>query len=259
MSDNTGAFQAEMPPLAALHLAIFSRAPVPGETKTRLIPALGAKGACDFHSACLNRLIAEARAWRDGWKHLDLPAPGLHLFITPPGSQVKFRMAGVDWPGDFSVHNQQGENLGSRMANAMEKVRETVRGQQPGIPPEQVGVMVVGSDLPLMGARHWEAALGQLQRAPMVLGPTPDGGYYLIGMRKAIPEVFRIDGWGGETVLERTLAVAQGLGISVGQIDSLPDVDSGEDISRVLAHPLAGELQASAPMALLRRLSSESR
>lgn len=223
-----------LPPLQSLHLLIFSRAPVAGRTKTRLIPALGAQGACDFHAACLNDLLASALAWKAGRKSKGLPQPSLHLFITPPASQAAFRSAGVAWPHEFSLHNQQGPTLGERMEDAFSRVR---RGSPSTAHP--TGILLVGCDLPLLGQRQWEAAVTALGEAEVVLGPTPDGGYYLIGTRVDPDGLFDVEEWGAKNVLEHTLANADKQGLSTRLIETLPDVDHAEDMAAVLDHPLA--------------------
>jgi glycosyltransferase A (GT-A) superfamily protein (DUF2064 family) len=117
-------------------------------------------------------------------------------------------------------------------------------------------VLLTGCDLPLLTRSHWEAADLLLDRHDVVLGPSADGGYYLIGVRrKARPgweRILDLGAWGTGAVLERTLARARELGTSVGQIAALPDLDVPEDANRVLAHPLAKILAGRRGVAMLR-------
>lgn len=225
-------------------LIVMTRAPISGETKTRLIPALGADGAARFHAACLADLLGEAEVWRR-----DLAGRGmslsLTLSITPPGSEDAFSRWGVEFPGYATVAAQRGDSLGERMIAAL---RDGLASSG--------RVLLNGCDLPLLTGAHWEAAIQALDRCDAVIGPSTDGGYYLIGVRR--PERAGWEGllepgaWSNDTVLARTLARARDLDLRVGQIATLPDVDVPDDAQRVLAHPLARILAARRGVTMLR-------
>jgi len=241
---------APLAPLASLQLVLFSRAPVAGRTKTRLCPPLTPGQARDLHVACLNDLLAEGRAWaRDRAARQGLPV-GLHLFVTPPASQPAFRRAGVAWPDDTALHNQRGIDLGARMEHALRLVRR--RASAPA------GALLVGSDLPLLSAAQWDAAADALGGGPhgaeVVFGPTPDGGYYLVGVRCDPAGLFSIGAWGGGTVLEQSLAAARAAGHPPALIEALPDADRAADLRAVLAHPRAAALAGRASLRVLREL-----
>lgn len=258
-------------PRGVLHLIVMSRAPVAGETKTRLIPALGAEGARDFHVACINDLLAEGRAWaarRGGEGGSALPfstrapstvAPAkvalttvrLHLFIHPPDSRAVFRRAGVKWPEDYGLHNQRGENLGERMAHAMAHVlkRESTAGSGGarsgigmGAGGRVPGALLIGTDLPLLTLDHLDEAAAALDSVDVVFGPTADGGYYLVGMKEASAAMFDLPAWESGQVLAQSLAAAKALGKSTACIATLPDADRPEDLRALLDHPLAKSL-----------------
>ncbi len=242
---------APLAPLASLQLVLFSRAPVAGRTKTRLCPPLTPEQARDVHVACLNDLLAEGRAWaRARAARQGIPV-GLHLFITPPASQPAFRRAGVAWPNDYALHNQRGIDLGARMEHALRRAR---RGA-----PAPAAALLVGSDLPLLSAAQWDAAADALSGAvawaagaDVVFGPTPDGGYYLIGVRCDPAGLFAIGAWGGGTVLEQSLAAARAASRTPALIEALPDADSAADLRAVLAHPRAEALAGRASLRLIR-------
>lgn len=218
------------PPAPAL--VLMSRAPVAGRTKTRLTPPFTPEDACALHAACLNDLLAEGVRWQRAALAAGRPEPALHLFITPPASQPAFRAAGVRIPTPYALHNQRGEGLGERMAHA-------VRAAQQGGPRP---VVLVGTDLPLLGAAQLDAALQALEAADVVFGPTPDGGYYLVALRGDPAGVFDVQGWGGATVLERSRAALQAAGRRTALIESLPDADTAADLAAIARHPLAGTL-----------------
>ncbi len=246
-----------------LRVILMSRAPIAGQTKTRLIPALGAAGAAEFHAACLNDLLDELDAWRHAAGDTGLSV-GLTLSITPAGSESTFRAAGVALPEDAERATQRGDTLDERM-------REALRD---GLADAE-RVLLIGADLPLLTREHLEQAAQALREHDAVLGPAEDGGYYLIGVRAGKAGV---GGWEGlfdagtgsavgkgsavgtrsgaippeDPVLERTLARARSLGLRVALIGRLPDVDTPEDAHRVLAHPLAARLSARRSVKLLR-------
>jgi hypothetical protein len=213
------------------HLIVFSRAPVAGATKTRLIPALGAEGARDFHAACLLDLLDEVAAWRADRARRGLGRVTLHACVWPPGSGGDFARAGVAWPPGTRLRDQQGADLGARMERALAEAL----AEAPG------AALLVGTDLPLLRARHLEAALAHLAEADVVFGPSLDGGYHLVGLRRPQPGLFALPAWGGADVLARSLAAARRLGLRTACGDPLPDADVPADLPRVLAHPLAGE------------------
>ena len=280
---------AERAPASAVHLIVMSRAPVPGRTKTRLIPAFGAEAAAAFHAACLAEVLAEG----DAWRHAVAPqgqARALTLCVTPPESWPDFVRAGIVLPPGAALTVQQGETLGARMAHALHGVLGTAAlgsaalgtasggalgrfsggatgGAMTGGPAlaHAGAALLVGSDLPLLSRSHLEAACaallggtglpdGAAPGADVVLGPAEDGGYYLIGVRAGSrwPELLDAEDWGGGTVLQRTLATAGRIGLTVAQLAPLPDADTPEDLARILAHPQAATGRPS--LALVRRM-----
>ncbi len=225
---------AEAPP-PELHLILMSRAPVAGETKTRLSPPLKPEEARDFHVACLSDLLEAAADWRSR-RARQGNASQLHLFVEPPGSQASFRAAAIRWPDGLHVADQAGETLGRRMERAIVSVLQRAEaGKNPR-------VVLVGSDLPLLGPEHFDEAAAALEHADVAFGPTPDGGYYLVAVKGSPAGLFELTEWSGAAVLEKSLHAAQGLGLRTALISALPDVDTAADFRAVLAHPLAREL-----------------
>ena len=231
----------------ATHLILMSRAPLAGATKTRLSPPLAPEQAREFHTACLMDLIDEAARWRAA-----LAAGGrelqCHLFITPESSEGQFRGAGVTWPPQFRIRSQVGRSLGERMAHAICEAR----GQGRTVQREAPRVILIGSDLPLLGRVQWEAALAALDKAQVVFGPTPDGGYYLIALRTESDGLFDLDGWGGPSVLADSLRAAESRGRRTACIETLPDADTFQDLRVIAAHPLAATLAHRRSVQLIR-------
>jgi rSAM/selenodomain-associated transferase 1 len=219
-----------------VHLILMSRAPVPGRTKTRLSPPLTKEQARDFHVACLKDLLDAALAWR-AKRQAGGAETRLHLFITPARSRAAFRGAGVEWPEDVTVHAQLGKSLGQRMEQAMIQVLES--------PPGPAWAVLVGSDLPLLGAAHLDEALAALRRADVVFGPTIDGGYYLVGVKRPPAGLFEGPRWGTHAVLQETLRAARDQGYRTALISPLPDADTVEDLRLINDHALSGKLPES--------------
>jgi len=241
---------AERVSAPSVRLVVMSRAPVPGRTKTRLIPAFGGAAAAAFHAACLADVLSEGEAWcRAGAGRGQ--ARALTLCAGPAQRWTDFARAGIVLPPGAALAVQRGETLGARMAGAL---KEALAGAD--------AALLVGSDLPLLSRAHLDAAAAPLLdgkaegRADAVLGPAEDGGYYLIGVRRGAerwPELLDLEHWGTATVLQRTLDKAGRIGLKVAQIEPLPDADTPEDLGRILRHPqAAASLHRS--VALARRL-----
>ena len=210
---------------ASRTLIVFTRLPEPGRTKTRLIPALGAEGAAELQRAMsVHTLIRARRAARNLRLTLEVHHAG--------GEPEAFH----DWLGpDLSYRPQAAGDLGQRMAEACSTA----------LADGASSVVVVGTDCPELDEAVLDQAFAELERSDVVLGPARDGGYYLIGLRRAHPELFEGISWGTETVLAETLAAAARMGLEVGRLATLSDVDLPEDLS---IWESAGSARAATPV-----------
>ena len=195
-------------------LIIFTRYPEPGKVKTRLVPALGEKGASDLH-----RRMAEFTINTAGQVNL----PGLRIKTFYDGGDLEL-MKG--WLGaDIDLFPQGNGDLGVRMGRAFENAFSG--GMQK--------VLIIGTDSPSITHQLLRLALFKLETSDMVLGPAVDGGYYLIGIRKqaapkALPGIMNDIPWGTGGVFDQTLKKAQELGLNVYQTEMLGDIDRPEDL-----------------------------
>ena len=191
-------------------ILLFGRYPVPGQTKTRLIPALGPVGAAD-----LQRRLTEKTL--DTLLHADVPAASI-VFCHSGGTRSQLQR----WLGRAGIgfDRQQGADLGARMDNAFRAAFRFGCAR----------VVMVGTDIPALTPDHLDTALEALRRHDLVLGPSRDGGYWLIGMRRPL-DLFQNIKWGGPQVLTQTLAAAGRLGLSVAQLETLNDIDTPADLS----------------------------
>lgn len=192
-------------------IILFTRLPKPGYTKTRLIPALGAKGAADLQRRMTMHTLdrAQCAARRYGFA-LEVHYAG--------GERADFQQ----WLGaDLDYWPQAPGDLGARMAQAFGSAFE--RGFR--------SVVLIGTDCPQLEVNILREAFSSLESLDLVLGPARDGGYYLIGLRCPSPELFVGVAWGTETVLEETLSRAKDARRSLCQIEMLSDVDRPEDVA----------------------------
>lgn len=191
-------------------LLIFTRYPEPGRTKTRLIPALGARAAADLHRRMTEQALTTAR--RFAARH----SVALEVCYTGGDPALMQQWLGADLP----LRAQSDGDLGARL-------REAFQGafQQGG-----ERVVIIGSDCPGITPEILAAAFAALHQRDLVLGPASDGGYYLIGLSRAIPPLFEGIRWGTDGVLRHTLQIAEDLDLRCGLLDPLDDVDRPEDL-----------------------------
>ncbi len=195
-------------------LIVFTRYPVPGSTKTRLIPALGPEGAAD-----LQRRMTEHTLERVG----PLKDRAFHLQVRFEGADAGAMRA---WLGkDLSLEPQGEGDLGERMRRAF----------QESFSDGFEVVVLVGTDCPALEAGDVEEAVDLLRDNTLVLGPATDGGYYLIGMVSDSPPwlmdlLFTGIPWGTGQVLNETMNALAETGLDVGLLDEKTDVDVPEDL-----------------------------
>ncbi len=184
-------------------LIIFTRNPELGQCKTRLAKTIGDESALKIymyllqHTATISEPIKADKYvyYSESIKKNDL------------------------WNTDvFRKKLQIGTDLGSRMANAFIELF--------GLGYEKV--MIIGSDLLDLNPHHIENAFEKLNQHDMVIGPSKDGGYYLLGMKMIHENIFKNKAWGTETVLKDTLNELQN--IDVALLEELNDIDNFEDM-----------------------------
>ena len=195
----------------------FTRVPKPGVTKTRLLPILSGDQCAKLHTAFLQDLSAVyAQVQAD-------------LFVSYT-KDPDWEMLKSIFPSAAGFFPQEGADLGEKMYNAIRHVL----GQGYDT------VILTGADLPCMSSSHLERGFDVLTGADIVLGPTSDGGYYLVGMKQPHRAIFENQQYGGATVLENTIAAGNAAGLTVALADSCDDVDTPEDL-RTLTMELSSE------------------
>ena len=191
-------------------LILFARFPVAGKVKTRLIPALGAEGAAALHRRLVLRTLRTA--------HALCQARGVELEIRFTGSSAD---AMRHWLGDRWLCRSQGEgDLGQRLERAF------ADGFQEG----SEASVIIGSDCPALTPGAVGSAFDSLQANPVVFGPAKDGGYYLIGLTRATPALFRGIAWGTGAVLTQSIAILARDHSRPALLEPLDDIDRPEDL-----------------------------
>lgn len=192
------------------HIILFTRYPEAGRVKTRLISALGKKGAAELHKNLTEHCLAL----------LSRAATPLTVFYT--GGTVG-QMA--DWLPHLPLIEQKGTDLGQRMIAAFTHIRALDNGR----------ILLVGSDCPDLSGQLIKQGLKVLVDHDLVLGPTFDEGYYLIGISADFSPADLVllmadIPWGTREVLQTTLTRIQAADFSYSLLPTLHDIDRPEDL-----------------------------
>ncbi len=198
----------------ALGIAIFAKAPVAGEAKTRLVPLLGAAGAARLQAHLIDTALAKSTAVAEAectlWVAGDLQHPVVQAAAARHG---------------VALEAQRGADLGARMHAAMAHTLA-----------RQARCLLIGTDCPALTTQHLEQAADALATHDVVLGPADDGGYVLIGLRQPRADLFDGIAWGGADVLQATRTRIARAGLRAFELPSLPDLDTPDDYRAAVAH-----------------------
>ncbi len=199
-------------------LLLFTRYPVPGQTKTRLLSVLTRQEAALLHRLMTGEVKKTILLLQ---KEVEIEAEV--RFTNGKLEQMK------DWLGShFSYKEQGGGDLGKRLASGFEESFQ--KGDKK--------VIAIGSDCPQITPQDLEEALKSLDNYDCVLGPALDGGYYLIGLRVFHSALFSNISWGTEFVLEQTIKNIKQNGLSWTELRPLGDIDRPEDLALWLQYQL---------------------
>ncbi len=181
-------------------LILFTRYPVPGEAKTRLIPAIGADKAALVHQRLTERTVKTLRA---SGEHIEIAYTG--------GTEAQF----ADWLGsDLEYRVQVGGDLTAKLLAMM----------------EPCPCIFLGADTPGLTVAHVTAAVAALADHDAVIGPAEDGGYYLIGLAAPMPFLFTDMAWSTDAVFPDTVERLKARGLRYAVLEMLADVDRPDDL-----------------------------
>jgi len=190
------------------HLIVFIKNPEEGKVKTRIAHTLGNAGALEIYLTLIDivhQVVINTDAFR-------------HVFYS------EFVNKNDRWSDtSFYKHLQIGHNLGDRMKNAFESVFNVFSEQ------DTSKVVIIGSDCPYLTPSILNDAFFYLEKADFVVGPTYDGGYYLLGMKIFAPNIFDDIEWSTENVFDQTINRIKNQGSTFQQLPTLHDIDKEED------------------------------
>lgn len=192
-------------------LIIFTKAPVAGAVKTRLIPALGADGAAALHKklivSCLDNAIAPQQ-----WDS--------YLWCAPDPSHPLFQTVAQQYP--LQLRQQTGVDLGARMFNAFESLATTYQR-----------MVIVGTDCPQISVDHIKDVFAALKNdVDAVITPAEDGGYVLMGLTRVPAILFKNIAWGSSQVMQQTRVALRDAGLRWQELGLFWDIDRPEDLRR---------------------------
>lgn len=208
-------------------LILMSRAPVAGKTKTRLESHLKKEECAELHRAFLKDINYKFLNLKKVSSRIDL-----YLSFTPEENKSLFSNI-ID--ADFIRIPQRGKDLGAKMYNALADAY-----QKSNLP-----VIITGSDLPLLSLEIFNEALVGLKDRDLVIGPSADGGYYLIGMKKPKKFLFDYDNWGDSSVLERTIQAANRHHLKVHFLPEVSDIDTFKELLQLRSKLMNCEINSN--------------
>ena len=195
---------------ATCHLGLFAKFWQSGRVKTRLAKSIGDDRACRLYRAFLFHLLDEFRGDPECKKT---------IVFAPSDREQEFRSAaGHDW----SLEPQIDGSLGDRLARFFQSHLNSNQK-----------LIVIGADCPLLSSEEVKVAFEKLDEFPVVVGPSHDGGYYLIGMRARFVDLFGGISWSTDQVLRQTIQKLDSCHVGFCQLPEREDIDDIEGLKRL--------------------------
>ncbi len=196
-------------------LVLMAKAPEPGKVKTRLTPPFSPNEAAEIYRCLLLDQIENVNAFIGADRFLN--------FASDEAASLFRQMV----PENFVCFPQRGNDLGERMSGAFEEL--WIKGYKK--------ILLIGGDLPALPLRFLEHACEILEDPgkEVVLGPSRDGGYYLVGMNRPLPQIFQRMSWSHSNVLDETIKKLASLGICPKILSTWFDIDTLDDLRYLLS------------------------
>ncbi|MDP2364525.1 MAG: TIGR04282 family arsenosugar biosynthesis glycosyltransferase [Ignavibacteria bacterium] len=202
-------------------IIIFTRYPIEGKVKTRLASTIGNHYAKEFYKIISEKIINGTKLIRNSYKY---------VFYSNENEKDLVKK----WLGNsFLYSHQEGNNLGEKMTNAFRKVFS--HGAKKSI--------IIGTDIPDLSPQIIKEAIKQLDKTDIVIGPSKDGGYYLLGMKKYYPAIFENIEYSSHTVFSETIAIAEKLNLTYSTLELLQDIDTEDDIIHWIENASGSEIK----------------
>ncbi|MFC1807964.1 TIGR04282 family arsenosugar biosynthesis glycosyltransferase [Candidatus Omnitrophota bacterium] len=200
--------QAE--PAAKDILIIFAKYPAPGKVKTRLAKEIGKEKAALLYASFVKSIVERTRSRY--YKQV--------IFFSPSNRKKEFK----DWLGrDIEFTAQKGSDLGARMADAF-KISFSKNAEK---------VIIIGTDSPHIDNKRIEQAFKMLRKHEAVIGPSQDGGYYLLGLSRFTPKVFGGISWSTDKVFDQSVNILENERISYSILPAGFDIDVAGDLDNI--------------------------
>ena len=196
------------------HIGLFAKFWQPGTVKTRLAAKIGNESACEIYRDFVFHLLARLNAIGDTRT----------VVFSPPEKQTEFENS---IPDPWGLVPQSPGDLGQRMGTFFKSTFDDSNIQNLDSPTK---VVVIGADSPHIEANQIQSAFDALENNSVVLGPSTDGGYYLVGMNKPCLEIFDGIQWSTESVLQRTIKILKDRQLSFELLEPMTDVDELNDL-----------------------------
>lgn len=195
-------------------VGLMAKFPELGKVKTRLAADIGPAGALRVYTLLLQQASETIRRLDRGRYHTS-------VFVAKRDLVEKFKL---QYPGANHYAAQVSGNLGKRMESALKKLLSQDHIDR---------AILIGADIPDLSSELIEDAATALEKKDVVLGPTLDGGYYLIGMKEVTSELFRDIEWSSDTVLAESKKRLKKLGLKTHLLEKLADLDTLADANEI--------------------------
>jgi len=206
-------------------LVIFVKAPLPGDVKTRLIPALNPSEAAELYQCFVKDIVRSMQ---------QIKGVTVQLAYQPHAKTPNPSWTGFSLP----YFRQEGQSLGERLYRALTSAFQD-RAKR---------VVIIGSDSPTLPTTYVAQAFRMLKQCDVVLGPATDGGYYLVGMSRLCPNLFDQVSWSTEEVFGRTFSNAQKYGYSLRTLPAYFDIDTVQDLESFWKDRDSNKVDQMAPL-----------
>jgi hypothetical protein len=189
---------------------LFLKLPEKGKVKTRLSESTSEKFAIDFYKLCVSEIL----------KYLNLLNKSefdIYVFFENDKNKRKI----MEWLGShYNLITQRGDYLGERMLNSFRYIFSKGYGR----------AVIIGSDIPDLSNETIEQAAALLNEHDVIISPSTDGGYVLLGLKKIAPELFENISWSTGEVLQQTIDKIKNAGLSYKLTNPLSDIDDKNDL-----------------------------
>jgi rSAM/selenodomain-associated transferase 1 len=214
-------------------LAVMAKFWAPGQVKTRLAASIGDQPAAELHRQFVAVTLSRMAGQGDPrW-----------LAAAPPDALLELRQWSAAMPGNWTVVPQHGGDLGERMSRLFEAAFAAGFER----------VVLIGSDSPDLPTGRVEQAFQRLLEYPVVIGPSSDGGYYLIGASRSIPPIFDDMPWSTSSLADCTIRRLGQAGIACSLLEPWRDVDDHADLVALYERLVQKAAELDAPLIQLRQ------